>query len=186
MTASVSVHRPRTAPGPLPVALFAAYLVLLVWAVLWKFHTPDFGGEGVRAVKLVPFVAGEGFGQNRPSEMLANVLLFVPFGVYLGVLAPRWRALRVAAVAALASCALEAAQYVLAVGSSDVTDVILNTVGAVSGLLALTVARRVAGGRAVPVILWACSIATVLAALWGASLLGGPLHPLPPMPAVGR
>ncbi|WP_018192481.1 MULTISPECIES: VanZ family protein [Microbacteriaceae] len=184
MTASLSLrptHPARTAPRSLPAVLFAVYLVLLVWAVLWKFHVPDFGGEGVRAVKLVPFVASEGFGVNRPSEMLANVALFVPFGVYLGVLAPRWRVWPVAVVAALTSCALEAAQYVLASGSSDVTDVILNTSGAVGGFLVLSLARWVSRGRAVSALYWLCFIVTVAAAVFGASLLGSPLHSLPPL-----
>lgn len=187
VTASLSLRpaRPaypaRTAPRTLPAVLFAVYLVLLVWAVLWKFHVPDFGGDGVRAVKLVPFVASEGFGVNRPSEMLANIALFVPFGVYLGVLAPRWRVWPVAVVAALTSCALEAAQYVLASGSSDVTDVILNTSGAVGGFLVLSLARRVSRGRAVPAVYWMCFLVTVAAALFGASLLGSPLHSLPPL-----
>lgn len=161
--------------------LFGVYLVLLVWAVLWKFHVPDLSGDGVRAVKLVPFVASEGFGANRPSEMLANVALFVPFGVYLGVLAPRWRVGPVASLAALASCILEGLQYVLASGSSDVTDVILNTSGAVAGFLVLSVLRRASRGRAVAAVFWLCFVVTVAAALWGASLLGAPLHSLPPL-----
>jgi glycopeptide antibiotics resistance protein len=169
-----------------PAVLFVVYLVLLVWAVLWKFHVPDLSGEGVRAVKLVPFVASEGFGVSRPSEMLANILLFVPFGVYVAVLAPRWRMWGVAAVAALASCALEATQYVLAVGSSDVTDVILNTTGAVCGAILLSWMRAASRGRAVPVLLWACFAVTVGVALWGATLLGSPLHAVQPLPPLGR
>ncbi|MFF9564727.1 VanZ family protein [Leifsonia sp. NPDC014704] len=189
MTASLSLRpaRPtRTAPRSLPAVLFVVYVVLLVWAVLWKFHLPDFSGDGVRAVKLVPFVASEGFGVNRPSEMLANVALFVPFGVYLGVLAPRWRVWPVVLVAALTSCALEAAQYVLPSGSSDVTDVILNTSGAVGGFLVLSLARWASRGRAVPAVYWVCFIVTVAAALWGASLLGSPLHSVSPLPPLHR
>jgi glycopeptide antibiotics resistance protein len=166
--------------------LFVVYLTLLVWAVLWKFHVPDLSGEGIRALKLVPFVASEGFGVSRPSEMLANLLLFVPFGVYLGVLAPRRRIRSIVVVAALTSGALEATQYVLASGSSDVTDVILNTAGAVCGYLVLSWMRAASRGRVVPVLLWACFVVTVAAALWGASLLGSPLHGLHPLSPLGR
>ena len=49
--------------------------------------------------------------------MLANLLLFVPLGVYLASLFPGWRPVRVAVVAAAASIALEVAEYVTAVGS---------------------------------------------------------------------
>ncbi|MGO4592264.1 VanZ family protein [Leifsonia sp. 2TAF2] len=189
MTASLSLRRSTRAPAAsrsVPAVLFVVYLALLGWAVLWKFHVPDLSGEGVRAVKLVPFVASEGFGGSRPSEMLANLLLFVPFGIHLAVLAPRWRVWTVAAVAALASCALEATQYVLAVGSSDVTDVIVNTAGAVCGFIALSWMRAASRGRAVPVLLWVSFVVTVAVALWGASLLGSPLHGLHPLPPLGR
>ncbi|MFP3466778.1 VanZ family protein [Leifsonia sp. SIMBA_070] len=176
MTSSVSARPVRATSRLLPSVLFAAYLLVLVWGVLWKFGVPDVSGEGVRAVKLVPFVASEGFGVSNPSEMLANVVLFVPFGVYLAILAPRWRWWRVAAVVASASVALEVTQYVLAVGSSDVTDVILNTTGAVCGMVVLALMRRRMGARAVPVALWVCGIATAVVLLGAAALLGSPFH----------
>ena len=49
---------------------------------------PRVGGR----VLLVPFAAGSGFGASTPFEVVANVALFVPFGLYLGLLAPslRW------------------------------------------------------------------------------------------------
>lgn len=88
---------------------------------------------GVGHLKLVPFVASGGHGPSQPVEVLGNLLLFVPFGVHIGSSAPacaRWRA---AAAATGASATLEVAHYVLAVGSTDLTDVIVNTADAVSG-----------------------------------------------------
>ena len=128
--------------------LFAAYVVLLVWTVLWKLHAPYLGRDDMREIKLIPFVAGGGFGASAPFEVAMNVLIFVPFGVYLGVLAATWPAWRVAGVLAGASVALEVAEYALAVGSSDVTDVIVNTVGGLAGWGMLwPVRRRLRAGR---------------------------------------
>lgn len=160
--------------------LFAVYLALLVWAVMWKLGVPSLHGGDTRAVKLVPFVAGDGFGVNSPFEMLANVALFVPFGVYLGLLAPRWGWGRIGALAGVVSVGFETAQYVLAVGSSDVTDVILNTAGAVAGVVLLAAARRALGSRTASVLAAVCAAGTVVALAAGAAFVAGPVRYGPP------
>jgi len=70
--------------------LFALYAAMLVWVVVWKLEVPHIGRGGIREVKLVPFAPDACDGASAPSEVLANVLLFIPFGVYLGLLAPMW------------------------------------------------------------------------------------------------
>jgi len=111
-------------------ALFAVYLAVLVWVVLWKAHLPFIGRDDMREIKLVPFVSGEGYGFSDPYEVLANLLLFVPLGIYLGALGVKGAVPIVVGT----SLALEVAQFVLATGSSDVTDVVVNTVGGLIGL----------------------------------------------------
>ncbi|WP_431245897.1 VanZ family protein [Leifsonia xyli] len=171
-------HRPRD-HRILLRSLFAVYLGLLTWAVLWKLGMPSLHG-GTRAVKLVPFVAGDGYGVNSMPEMLANVALFVPFGVCLGLIAPHARWWRAAAAAAAVSVGFEALQFALAVGSSDVTDVILNTTGAVLGWAVLGVARGGLRERTAPVLARVCTVATVLALAAGAVALARPVHYGPP------
>ncbi|MET1016930.1 MAG: VanZ family protein, partial [Leifsonia flava] len=107
------------------VVLFGIYLSLLVWIVLWKLDVPWVGGVQ-RVIKVVPFAATSGNGASAPFEVAMNLVLFVPFGVYLGLLAPRWSWWRAGGTVAGASLALEVTQYVLAVGSTDVTDVLVN------------------------------------------------------------
>lgn len=160
--------------------LFAVYLALLVWAVMWKLGVPSLHGGDTRAVKLVPFVAGDGYGVSSPFEMVANVALFVPFGVYLGLLAPRWGWGRIGVLAAVVSVGFETAQYVLAVGSSDVTDVILNTAGAVAGVVLLAVVRRALGARTPSVLAAVCAAGTVLALAASAAFVAGPVRYGPP------
>lgn len=162
------------------VLMFAVYLVLLVWIVLWKVELPWLGEESRRVVKLVPFVAGDGTGASRPLEVVANVLLFVPFGVYLGLLAPRWSWWRVAAVLAASSLGLEVAQFVLAVGSSDVSDVISNTVGGLAGFGLLVGVRRRLGARTTPVMTRACAIGTAVLVVGSAVVAAAPVQYAPP------
>ncbi len=130
----------RTSRGML-AALFVVYLAVLAWLVLWKLHEPFVGTEGMRSLKLTPFVAAEGFGASRPPEVAGNVVVFVPFGLYLGLLAPRWSWLRVAAATGLTSLVFEIAQYVLAVGSTDASDVIANSAGGILGVALAALVR---------------------------------------------
>lgn len=152
----------RNGGRPLVALLFAVYLALLVWTVLWKLHVPSVGGQWMREIKLVPFVPADGFGASAPFEVAANLLIFVPFGLYLGIVAPRRRVLWCAAVFAASSLALEVAQFVLASGSSDVTDVIVNTAGGLVGLGLLSLVRRRLRSKTAAIVGMVCLVGTVL------------------------
>ncbi|MFS0701469.1 VanZ family protein [Cellulomonas sp. 179-A 4D5 NHS] len=162
------------------VALFLVYLVLLGWTVLWKLEVPWLGNDGLRVLKLVPFVGSADAGPSELPEVVLNALIFVPFGVYLGLLAPAWRWWRVAGVVAATSVGLEVAQYALAVGSADVTDLVVNTAGGLAGLAALTAARRRLGARTPAVLARVCAAGTVLALLAGAAVIASPMRFGPP------
>lgn len=170
---------PRTAPVTL-VALFLVYLVLLGWTVLWKLEVPWLGDDGLRVLKLVPFVGSADAGPSELPEVVLNALIFVPFGVYLGLSAPAWRWWRVAGVVAATSVGLEVAQYALAVGSADVTDLVVNTAGGLAGLGGLTAARRRLGARTPAVLARVCAAGTVLALLAGAAVIASPMRFGPP------
>lgn len=157
------------------VALFAVYLGLLAWAVLWKLEVPWVGEAGERIIKLVPFVATARAGASTPFDVVVNLLLFVPFGLYLGLLAPSVRWWKAAATVAAASLTFEVTQYVLAVGSSDLTDVLVNTAGGVLGFGLLVLARRRLGAGTGAVMGRICAIATVVALVAGAVVVASPL-----------
>lgn len=123
-------------------ALFAAYLVLLVWLVLWKLQLPWEAVPVQRSLKLVPFVAAEGYGASAVREVAGNVAVFVPFGLGLARLRPRLGWWRITAAAAGLSAGLELAQFALAVGHTDLTDVLTNTAGALLGALLAGRRRR--------------------------------------------
>ncbi|QBE49854.1 VanZ family protein [Leucobacter triazinivorans] len=174
--------RPRTQRGSAPrsrtpvVALFAVYLALLVWIVLWKLEVPHIGIAGVRQLKLVPFGAGAGFGANAPLEIAANVALFLPFGLYLGLIAPAWSWGRVAWASAGAALALETAQYVLAIGVSDTTDLIVNTAGGLIGFGLAALAHRRFAAAAPRVLFRACAVGTAIALIASVLFFLSPLH----------
>jgi glycopeptide antibiotics resistance protein len=175
-----------TRTSPLPrrpktsclVALFGLYLLLLAWIVLWKLGLPWIGV--LRAIKLVPFAASGDAGPSEPSEVLANLVLFVPFGVYLCLLAPSWRWWKVAGVATGTSLLLEVTQYVLGIGSSDITDVIMNAAGTLAGFGLLALVRQRLQARTATVMTWVCSIGTILAVVVSGIFVTAPLRWGPP------
>jgi glycopeptide antibiotics resistance protein len=160
------------------VALFLVYLVLLAWVVLWRLELPYLGGVE-REIALVPFATGDDSAKS-PFELAFNFVLFVPFGLYLGLLAPLWRWWKVALVVAGASLAMELAQYVLAVGVSDITDLLLNTAGGLTGFGLLALARRGLQGRTLRVLTRVCAIGTVVALLAVGIFMVSPIHYAPP------
>jgi glycopeptide antibiotics resistance protein len=160
------------------IALFAVYLVLLAWIILWKLEIPYVGAAAgvARPVKLVPYLASGDFDASDPLEVLVNILLFVPFGIYLGMLAPRLRWWAVAGILIASSLALETTQHLISVGSFDVTDVIDNTLGGLIGFGALVLARRRLGPRAGSIITRVCLIGGIVAVLAVAAFMASPLR----------
>jgi hypothetical protein len=68
------------------------------------------------------------------------------------------------------------AQYVLAVGRSDVTDVVVNTAGGLAGIGLLALAHRRLQARTAPVVTRFCLFGTVLALLAVGIVVASPLH----------
>lgn len=181
MTTTAGQVTPDTVPGARAgtkthvVVGFVIYLVLLAWIVLWKLEVPWVGGE-LRQVKLIPFAPSAGFGASTSSEVVVNLALFVPFGLYLGLLAPSWPWWKAAGPIAGASLTLEAAQYVLAIGSSDVTDVVVNTAAGLAGIGLFALARRSLRAKAGTVMAWVCTLGTGLALLAAGIFIASPLR----------
>lgn len=137
-------------------ALFLIYLLFLVWAVLWKFNVPYMGDGTLRFINLTPF------NGNSIPEMRFNILIFVPFGFYVSALAPKCAFFKCVLLTLLASALLEALQYIFAIGHSDVTDVILNTLGGIAGIVFCSVLTLLFGGNTHRALRVVCVMITVL------------------------
>ena len=119
--------------------LFAAYLLILLWLVLFKFSYDLIAvirNFQTRSLNLIPFAYA------NKSEVISNLIAFIPFGVMLGVnfkqVAFRYK---IAVIFAF-SLAAEIIQYILAIGATDITDLIMNTLGGLVGLSAYAVASK--------------------------------------------
>ena len=112
------------------IVVCGIYLLLLTWLVLGKF---TFHPDRFRGVNWIPFYYTEENSWHF-REVVYNVLAFVPAGVYASAFLakkPVWA--RILPVFGL-SVLYETLQWVLVIGMTDVTDVLMNTLGGLIGL----------------------------------------------------
>lgn len=156
----------------------AVYVALLAWVILWKLEAPWIGDAAgfARPLKLVPFVPSGDAGASMPAELLINLVLFVPFGLFAGALAPTWSWWKAGAAALGASLLLESVQHLLSTGSFDTTDLIVNTVGALVGWAVFAAVQRAAGDRTPIVMARVCITVSAIALLAVIAFVASPLH----------
>ena len=124
--------------------LFAVYLLMLLWLVLFKFSYDPFGvirDFQTRSLNLTPFAYA------RKSETISNLAAFIPFGVMLGANFKQVGFRYKVAVIFAFSLAVEIIQYALAIGATDITDIIMNTMGGFLGLAVYDVVSKHADDR---------------------------------------
>jgi glycopeptide antibiotics resistance protein len=160
------------------IMIFVVYLILLTWIVLWKLAVPSIGAAAFlpHPIKWVPFVASGDAGASNPLEVIANVVLFIPFGVYLRLLAPTWQSWKLVGIVVGTSLIFETTQQVLSIGSFDVSDIISNTTGGVIGLLLLMLIRRGLQNRTLGVVTTIGVVATVLAIVAVGAYIASPVR----------
>jgi glycopeptide antibiotics resistance protein len=148
------------------IALFAIYGLVLVGVILFKFpfsYQEDVGG---RVLNLIPLAGSYGdAGVLRVDELVENVLIFVPFGLYLSMVKRTWSFWRRSALILGVTVAFEIIQYIFAIGRADVTDVLTNAIGGMLGIGLYALLSRVFKGRTDLVINVVALILTVAALL---------------------
>lgn len=118
----------------------------LAMAVAVIAYTTLFRAKFGRELILQPFYTVVSAQKNREAyrAALMNVILFIPVGLTLPHVFPRrWkmgaRVCLTVAFALLLSVALEAAQYLFYIGTTEIDDVICNTLGAMIGMVQLPI-----------------------------------------------
>lgn len=118
------------------LVVFGVYLVLLVWCILFKFALRPEEIPHLRGINLIPYAASVVVnGKVQISEIIENMLVFLPFGLCISAFYPDSEIQNRILLASGLSLFFEVTQYIFAIGASDITDVIDNTLGAVIGIL---------------------------------------------------
>jgi glycopeptide antibiotics resistance protein len=155
----------------LSIVLFAIYAALLIGVILFKFpFSSEATGNG-RAVNLIPFAGSlRSDGVLRLDELIENVVIFVPLGVYLSMVKRDWSFARKILLVVGVTVAFETIQYIFAIGRADITDVLTNTLGGLVGIGVYAVVARLLGKRTDRVINVVALVLTVFVLSYSAFL----------------
>lgn len=147
--------------------LFAVYLILLVWIILFKLQLSIHEMDRVRSINLIPFYYDNEVGMGlHLKEVLGNVAIFIPYGIYLCMLRNEPESRTKFLIILMTSFILEIFQYILSVGRTDITDIITNTCGGVAGIGIYWSATKILRSkkRADTVIVVLASVVTIMVA----------------------
>lgn len=108
------------------------YVLLLTWIIVFKFRLKITDLKYIRSVNIIPFKSNGVV--NGIRETFINLVLFIPFGMYLEYLFKNKRISNIVIII-LTSLCYEVLQYILHIGVSDITDIIMNTLGGVIGMI---------------------------------------------------
>lgn len=136
--------------------MFLLYLAALVWVIAFKANRDllIYGGEPeYRQISFALYFNGR--------ETLLNVIAFLPAGLFLMLLSRRENKLAAALGSFALSFALEVTQYILMLGTSDLTDLITNTLGGIVGIAAFMLCKRIWHDKTRDVLSWLCIPATL-------------------------
>ena len=124
--------------------LFIIYLIALFWIIVFKFNLPFSNIGNMRSLNLIPF--SEPLILNNKvsyNELIKNVLIFVHLVIYVFILYKKWTSIKKIFLFFLISLICEVLQYILAIGASDITDIINNTLGGIIGLIIYKVIEKI-------------------------------------------
>lgn len=146
----------------LTIVLSIVYFCLLIWILLFKmsFSLNDLYQD--RSINIIPFAGSVIInGRLYITEIIDNILVFVPIGIYTCMLKQEWSILKKVSVAFFISLGIEVLQYILAIGSTDITDLIGNTIGGILGVLIFNLFSKIFKSKTINIINILAAIATV-------------------------
>jgi glycopeptide antibiotics resistance protein len=145
--------------------LFVIYLFVLIGIILFKlpFYSARFT-LATRVINLVPLQGSfDDQGALMTKEIAFNIILFIPLGIYLCLLKKSWSwQKKVLAVVGLTTT-LELVQFIFALGITDITDVLNNTLGGIIGIITTTLFARFLKTKTTTIVNLLALILTVVA-----------------------
>ncbi|MDD3222107.1 MAG: VanZ family protein [Clostridia bacterium] len=128
------------------------YLAILAYVCFWSEDYGRMDVQNIYRYNLVPFREIIRFYTYRDVvgfdafllNLFGNVLVFIPFGVMVPIVSSRNRKFfRVFGLTFLLSLFIECIQLISKVGSFDVDDLILNTVGGILGYILFWIMNQI-------------------------------------------
>ena len=143
--------------------LFAVYTLILAWILLFKMSFSIDELYKNRNINIIPFMGSVIVnGKIDTSEIINNIIVFIPVGIYVCMLKKDWSILKKISVGFFISLGIEVLQFVLAIGATDITDLIGNTLGGIIGIGVFYLFSKVFKNKTNKIINILASIATIL------------------------
>ena len=143
--------------------LFAVYTLILAWILLFKMSFSIDELYKNRSINIIPFMSSVIVnGKIDTSEIINNIIVFIPVGIYVCMLKKDWSILKKISVGFFISLGIEVLQFVLAIGATDITDLIGNTLGGIIGIGVFYLFSKVFKNKTNKIINILASIATIL------------------------
>lgn len=143
--------------------LLTIYLIILTWIILLKMQVTTKMLPSIRNINLIPY--GQSVivnGRIDFTEIINNAIAFIPVGVYVAMLKPEWSFIKKVLPSVGISLIYEVLQYVFAIGATDITDVINNTIGGIVGVCIAALCFTMFKEKAYKVLRTLAIIGTVL------------------------
>lgn len=131
--------------------VFSVYLILLIWLVLFKLATNLSEIPSMRGINLIPFYYDQETSVHF-KEVIYNIIVFVPLGVYVQIFRENWKKATKCLVILLTSFLFELVQFIFAIGASDITDLIGNTIGGIVGILFCVMLKKITPKKFISII----------------------------------
>ena len=144
----------KTGSKNVTLGLLIMYLVVMTWIILFKMELDIrlLRQMNLRSINLIPF-AGSLIvnGKADMSEVILNIAVFIPFGTYLSMLDRKMSFIMKVLPVFVVSLMYEVLQYCFAIGASDITDLLGNTLGGIIGIGLFAVCSKILGEKTVRV-----------------------------------
>lgn len=154
----------KTGSKNVTLGLLIVYLVVMTWIILFKMELDIrlLRQMNLRSINLIPF-AGSLIvnGKVDMSEVILNIAVFIPFGTYLSMLDRKMSFIMKVLPIFAVSLMYEVLQYCFAIGASDITDLLGNTLGGIIGIGLFTVCSKILGEKTVRILNILAAVGTV-------------------------
>lgn len=128
-----------------------AYLVILIRIVLFKqvalYNLFAAIGSMERTISIIPFKSLFDMINNNISvtrileNVVGNIAIFIPFGLLFPII-QKDKSPKIMLYGLITSAIIEITQYVFALGSSDIDDLVFNTLGTIIGYVLYKIIRQ--------------------------------------------
>ncbi|AGA67852.1 glycopeptide antibiotics resistance protein [Desulfitobacterium dichloroeliminans LMG P-21439] len=141
-------------------------MLLLISIVIFKLPFYGRTADEVRVINLIPL--GGSFDENGVlvlREIVYNIIFFIPLGIYICMLKGAWSFKKKVLPIIGVTLGFEAVQFIFAMGRSDITDLLGNTLGGIIGIGIYALLWRILNNRTVTAVNLLALAVTVCALL---------------------